>query len=92
MLSKFKVNNDHYSDNNIKMAYIFNQTKGAAKQHLQPRYLTREPSEFTTANKIISHLYIIYTDHFKQENALRAYKKRKIKTTERFIEFYTKLL
>jgi hypothetical protein len=31
MLSKFRVNNDHYSDDNIKMAYIFNQTEGVAR-------------------------------------------------------------
>jgi hypothetical protein len=24
MLGKFRVNNDHYGDDNIKMAYIFN--------------------------------------------------------------------
>jgi hypothetical protein len=65
MLSKFRVNNDHYGDDNIKMAYIFNRTKGAARQHLQPRYLTREPGEFATANEMIGHLRIIYTNHFK---------------------------
>jgi hypothetical protein len=65
MLSKFRVNNDHYSDDNIKMAYIFNRTKGVARQHLQPRYLTREPGEFAIADEIISYLRIIYTDHFK---------------------------
>jgi hypothetical protein len=92
MLGKFRVNNDHYGDDNMKMAYIFNRTEGAARQHLQPRYLTGEPGEFATADEMIGHLRIIYTDHFKQENALRAYKKRKMKTTERFMDFYTELL
>jgi hypothetical protein len=65
MLSKFRVNNDHYSDDNMKIAYIFNRTEGVARQHLQPRYLTREPGEFVIADEMISHLRIIYTDHFK---------------------------
>jgi hypothetical protein len=92
MLGKFRVNNDHYGDDNMKMAYIFNRTEGAARQHLQPRYLSGEDDEFATADDMIAHLRIIYTNHFKQENALRAYKKRKIKSTERFMDFYTELL
>jgi hypothetical protein len=46
MIGKFRVNSDYFPKEESKMAYTYNRTTGAAKRHLQPRYMSREMGEF----------------------------------------------
>jgi len=45
ILSKFDINFDHYPTEKARMAYVFNLTKGKAKDHLEPRYKSDDANE-----------------------------------------------
>ena len=45
ILSKFDINFDHYPTEKARIAYIFNLTKGKAKDHLEPRYKSDDVNE-----------------------------------------------
>ena len=46
---KFRVNADHYENEEAKMLYLFNRTEGDAQKHLHPRYKDDSPIRFVSA-------------------------------------------
>ena len=50
---KFRVNADHFEDEEARMLYLFNRTTGDAQKHLRPRYDDESPIRFATAKEMI---------------------------------------
>ena len=45
ILSKFDINFDYYPTKKARISYVFNLTKGKAKDYLEPRYKSDDANE-----------------------------------------------
>ena len=89
---KFRVNADHFEDEEAKMLYLFNRTTGDAQKHLQPRYDNESQVRFTTAQEMIQHLAAIYVNPNKVRDARYDYNRLMMKPGQPFVEFQTQFL
>lgn len=89
---KFRVNADHFQDEEAKMLYLFNRTSGDAQKHLRPRYDDESPVRFTSAQDMIQHLAAIYVNPNKVRDARYDYNRLMMKPTQTFVEFQTQFL
>jgi hypothetical protein len=88
---KFRVNADHFENEDAKILYLFNRTQGDARKHLEPRVDPDHLYSFTSANEMIQYLASIptYVDPFKARNARSEYNKLKMKHGQLFSDFQT---
>ena len=91
MQGKFRVNADHFEDEEARMLYLFNRTTGNANKHLQPRY-NKSPVRFTCVQEMFEHLEAIYVNPNKVRDAQFDYNRLTMKTTQTFVEFQTQFL
>jgi hypothetical protein len=89
---KFRVNADHFEDEEAKMLYLFNRTTGDAQEHLHPRYEDDSPMRFATAQEMIQHLATIYVNPNRVRDAKYDYNRLTMKTSQTFVEFQTQFL
>jgi hypothetical protein len=89
---KFRVNADHFQDEEAKMLYLFNRTTGDAQKHLRPRYDDESQVRFTTAQEMIQHLAAIYVNPNKVRDARYDYNRLMMKPSQPFVEFQTQFL
>ena len=89
IVSKLKVNADHFATEQACMTYVFSCTGGDAQNHLKPQISPQLINPFVTAEDMIQHLAGIYEDPFRVQNAHRDYRKLMMRTAETFPEFYT---
>lgn len=91
MKDKLNANNDHYSTEALRMAYISNRTGGDAARHLAPR-LRQGANRFQTADEMFDHLEAIYLDPNRLETAHTNFKRLHMKDGEDYHQFLTKFL
>jgi hypothetical protein len=91
MKAKLRANADHYTTEDLRMAYVENRTGGDAARHLAP-YLEDEEHQFQTAKEMLDCLAAIYLDPNRRENARSDFKKLTMKDNEDFHLFLTKFL
>ena len=89
---KLRVNADHFSTTDARMAYVFSRTGGDAEKHLRPRYSKDSDDPFLSEEDMVDHLTSVFEDPFQAENARRAYQKLLMKPTETFAAFHTNFL
>jgi len=87
MQGKFRVNADHFEDEEAKMLYLFNRTSGNAQKHLQPRYDDKSQVRFTCVREMIEHLEAIYVNPNKVRDAQFDYNRLTMKTSQTFVDF-----
>jgi len=68
MIVKFKENYDYFPDEESRMAYVFNRTKGEFQRHLDPKYLTNRKDSFVNTKEIIAYLASIYKNQQEIED------------------------
>jgi hypothetical protein len=54
--AKLDVNDDDFDSDTATMVYVFSRTKGEAREHLQPRYLSGDDQEFETPLEMLNVL------------------------------------
>jgi len=89
---KFRVNADHFEDEEAQMLYLFGRTEGDAQKHLSPRYDDESPLRFATAQEMVQHLAAIYVNPNKVRDAKYDYNRLTMKTSQSFVEFQTQFL
>src|SRR5438045_6677500 len=89
---KFRVNADHYEDEEAKMFYLFNRTTGDAQKHLQPQYDDNSQTRFVSATEMVQHLATIYVNPNKVRDAKYDYNHLMMRTGQTFAEFQTQFL
>ena len=89
---KFRVNADHFEDEEAKMFYLFNRTTGDAQKHLQPRYDDNSQTRFVSATEMVQHLATIYVNPNKVRDAKYDYNHLMMRTGQTFAEFQTQFL
>ena len=89
---KFRVNADHFEDEEARMLYLFNCTTGDAQKHLRPRYDDESQVRFTCVQEMIQHLATIYENPNKVRDAKYDYNRLTMKTSQTFVEFQTQFL
>ena len=65
ILSKFDINFDYYLIEKVRIGYIFNLTKGKAKDYLELYYKSNNINKQKTTKEKIDYLVSIYIDLFK---------------------------
>ena len=89
---KFRVNADHFEDEEAKMFYLFNRTTGDAQKHLHSRYDDDSQTRFVSAKEMVQHLATIYVNPNKVRDAKYEYNRLMMKATQTFAEFQTQFL
>ena len=89
---KFRDNADHFKDEDALMSYVYRQTEGKAKNHLEPRYRTERANEFADSEEMLTYLSTVMGDPQEARKAKRKYRKMKMTVTDDFHEFFTSFL
>jgi len=89
---KLRVNQDHFSSDEARMAYVFGRTGGDAQAHLHPRYDDDSEDPFKMGREMVEHLSAIYEDPFKVLNGRNKYRNLMMQEIETFVEFYIRFL
>jgi hypothetical protein len=86
---EFRVNADHFEDEEARMFYLFNRTIGDAQKYHRPRYNDDSQTRFVSAKEIVQHLATIYVNPNKVHDTKYNYNRLIIKTGQTFAEFQT---
>jgi hypothetical protein len=89
MTSKFKVNADHFENEEARKYQVYVYIEGTASDYLYPRYKPEATDSFQTAQEIINYLKQFFTDPHRVRDARYEYQSLKIKTGELFFDFQT---
>jgi hypothetical protein len=92
MRNKLKSNTNHFSTEDLRMAYIEERTKGAAAQHIYPRMQQDYPEVYKTAEEIFQHLANVYKDPDKLQTTKEDFRKLFMKNGSDFQTFRTEFL
>jgi Zinc knuckle len=92
IVGKFKVNADHYANEDARMYYVFNCTEGNAQQYLFTRYKPDATDPFKTAKEMIDYLGEHFVNPHRVREARREYKYLRMKEVQTFHEFKTKFI
>ena len=92
IIGKFKVNADHFADEDARMYYVFNTTDGDAQRYLYARYQPNATYPFKTATEMIDYLGEHFVNPHRVREAKREYKKMRMNETQSFHEFKTKFI
>ena len=69
------------------MAYVFSRTGRDAQMYLRPRYTEDFTNPFISEEEMMEHLFSIFKDPFKIQNARLGYKNLNMKIMETFSAF-----
>ena len=89
---KFRVNADHFPDEEAKMFYLFNRTTGDAQKHLQPRYDDDAQTRFVSAKEMLELLATIFVNPNQVRDARYDYNRLMMTAGQSFAEFQTQFL
>ena len=92
MKNKLNANINHYTTEELKMAYIENQTRGGAAQHLAPRLREEATNKFTTADEMFKHLENVYLNLNHLQTAKNSFQRLIMHQNDNFHEFLTNFL
>ena len=92
IIGKFKVNADHFANEDARMYYVFNATDGDAQRYLYARYKPNATDPFKTATEMIDYLGEHFVNPHRVREAKREYKKMRMNETQSFHEFKTKFI
>jgi len=92
MIAKLRENYDHFPDEESRMAYVFDRTKGESQRHLDPRYLTDREDSFVDAEEMIAYLASVYENQQEIEDAQDEFEQMTMGINETFQEFRTRFL
>jgi len=92
IIGKFKVNADHYANEDARMYYVFNCTEGDAQRYLYARYKPDATYPFETATKMINYLGEHFINPHRVREAKREYKKMRMNEAQSFHEFKAKFI
>ena len=89
---KFRVNADHFLDEEAKMLYLFNRTTGDAQKHLQPRYDFDAQTRFVSAMEMVQLLASVFVNPNLVRDARYDYSRLVMAAGQPFTEFQTQFL
>jgi hypothetical protein len=92
IIGKFKVNADHFANEDARMYYVFNATDGDAQRYLYARYKPNATDPFHTATEMIDYLGEHFVNPHRVREAKREYKKMRMNEAQSFHEFKTKFI
>jgi hypothetical protein len=92
MQGKFRVNADHFEDEEARMLYLFGRTTRKAQKHLQPRYSETSQLRSTSVQEMYQHLETIFVNPNKVRDAQFDYNRLTMKPSQTFVEFQTEFL
>jgi Zinc knuckle len=92
MKIKLKANSDHYTTEELRMAYVGGRVGGKASDHLNPRLRDDSPNRYRTADEMFKHLETIYLDPNRVVNAKREFRIMQMRPNEKYQDFLTRFL
>ena len=78
MQSKLKLNQEHYSDNDIQICYAKNRYGGKALEHLQPHLYADSLIPFEIVDDLFTKLEEVYGDLHRKEHVIEKFKELKM--------------
>jgi hypothetical protein len=92
MKNKFKVNQDHFPTEEIKLAYAEGRIGGDAAVYVAERFKEDATEPYETISDLFEHMQTIYIDPNRLFTAKNEFKKLYMKKDQTFHEFYIKFL
>ncbi len=75
MRNKLKANKNHFSIEELKIAYIESRVSGAATKHIAPRMRDTSLNSFLEVEEVLSVIDKMYDDPNRRHTAQRQYSK-----------------
>lgn len=87
VVSKLRVNADHYHDDQARQIYVESRLGGRALQELSPYLRSTYPEPITSSERLLAHLWEQYYDPMKAQKALDAYDELRMKPGDDYLTF-----
>jgi hypothetical protein len=92
METKLRANADHYTNEEMKMAYFATRVGGMASKHIAPRMQTGTANQFQNVGEMIALVKRIFTDPNQKQNARRGFRRLAQGANQDFHTFHTEFL